>query len=320
MINIEYYDSIFDIVEDYKDPSTTELEKEQIFDEFIRRIWSNNNKRTYVNRKISYTICDKIKKQPEYYDIFKNYSSVYYTSYRHTSKRVDWASLIRQKINNIYSLRFDGRICTDRRYKELLTTPKKLYYRTLSVGDLSPTEVSSTIDSAMNLAQIIFKRSCRKIRLSWDDYVCLVNGYLRRILDGCKTEFEYDMSHTRHNIIEHEWNSEKFYVRYFCIRLDGFFKNYEYEVSGLYVPNSKNKHKYKHCQKCGKLFIVESNSQKYCKCCSGYQKICSKKVICSSCGKEFNVPAKNNKTYRCKECQTRANNILKIEFKNSVVN
>ena len=46
MVNIAYYDSIFDIVEDYNDPSTTAEEKDIIFEELKNRIWKCGNYRT----------------------------------------------------------------------------------------------------------------------------------------------------------------------------------------------------------------------------------------------------------------------------------
>lgn len=66
---------------------------------------------------------------------------------------------------------------------------------------------------------------------------------------------------------------------------------------------------YKHggyirCADCDRLFKQTHGLKRYCKECSAwYVPQEMKTVTCSECGKEFVVSSKNNKTYRCSECQ-----------------
>lgn len=311
MVNTAYYDSIFDIVEDYNDPSTTAEEKDIIFEELKNRIWKCGNYRTTVKKKITYKICNKIASMPEYTEIFSKYTEMEYTSYRHTSKRVGWENLIRQKINNIYSFNFDKNIMTDKRYKDLMYLPKHLYYDVVEGADYTPEYIQQKIDNGLSEAnKLLIKNRNSKITLAWKEYIVIVNNYLRRILDNCQTEFDYDQTHPRDNYFEREWNADKLYVKYFCKSLECYFRNFKYEISGLSVPSSRTKNNYKTCQKCGKLFIVNSNSQKFCKNCISKPMVL-KDIICIDCRKEFKISSKNNKTIRCKECQDKFDRVVK---------
>ena len=58
------------------------------------------------------------------------------------------------------------------------------------------------------------------------------------------------------------------------------------------------------CAECGVLTRgSKKNNKKYCKNCSGYIPMKNKTIICEMCGKQFSVPAKNNKTRCCSDCQ-----------------
>lgn len=61
--------------------------------------------------------------------------------------------------------------------------------------------------------------------------------------------------------------------------------------------------KFIRCQECGILTRYTKN-RKYCKNCASQEPQETKGVICIDCGKRFNVEPKNQKTQRCKECQS----------------
>jgi len=69
------------------------------------------------------------------------------------------------------------------------------------------------------------------------------------------------------------------------------------------------------CENCGTYFRKTSNAQKYCKTCrnevtdTNTQKLC----VCEDCGKVFTTATKNNKSFRCFECQEKANKIATAE-------
>lgn len=61
--------------------------------------------------------------------------------------------------------------------------------------------------------------------------------------------------------------------------------------------------KFVRCQECGVLTRYTKN-RKYCKNCASQEPQETKSVICIDCGKRFEVEPKNQKTQRCKECQS----------------
>lgn len=71
---------------------------------------------------------------------------------------------------------------------------------------------------------------------------------------------------------------------------------------------------YKECKSCGRLFKFKTNAQ-YCrKCAPRYKKIEYKTIECADCGVEVCVSSKDNKTYRCNECQNEADKKIKREW------
>lgn len=61
--------------------------------------------------------------------------------------------------------------------------------------------------------------------------------------------------------------------------------------------------KFIECAECGVLLRKKNNATKYCPACRGYQPIQFKTLICVDCGREFVVNSKSNKSCRCEDCQ-----------------
>jgi hypothetical protein len=60
--------------------------------------------------------------------------------------------------------------------------------------------------------------------------------------------------------------------------------------------------KFIECAECGVLLRKKNNATKYCPSCRGYQPIQFKTLTCVDCGKEFVVNSKSNKSCRCEDC------------------
>ena len=60
--------------------------------------------------------------------------------------------------------------------------------------------------------------------------------------------------------------------------------------------------KFIECAECGVLLRKKNNATKYCPACRGYQPIQFKTLTCVDCGKEFVVNSKSNKSCRCEDC------------------
>lgn len=68
------------------------------------------------------------------------------------------------------------------------------------------------------------------------------------------------------------------------------------------------------CRECGILFRNNKNmSKKYCSACSAQKPLAEKRIFCADCGKAVFISSKNNKTYRCKECQEKADRLRKLK-------
>ena len=89
--------------------------------------------------------------------------------------------------------------------------------------------------------------------------------------------------------------------------------NYK-ELAFTYL-NWKNDGGYKECKCCGRLFRTKKQgNQVYCKKCAPKNTLMEvKTIICSDCGKEVTVCAKDNKTIRCEKCQEERNALLNRE-------
>ncbi len=72
---------------------------------------------------------------------------------------------------------------------------------------------------------------------------------------------------------------------------------------------------YKRCKMCGRWFKPKNMHEWYCSIHKIMHENCDEKEIeCIECGKNFLVPSKNNRSFRCEECQRKRNNEIKREY------
>ena len=102
-MNIDKY--LYEIIDKYK-TSDSDEEKNDLFESFCSSIWSSNNKRRTYNKTITYHVKDSLL-DAEIGKIFDVWSVIEYKGYKSMTKNTDWASLIRQKVNNLYTRYFD---------------------------------------------------------------------------------------------------------------------------------------------------------------------------------------------------------------------
>lgn len=247
MYNIEdkYF---YEILEDYQ----TEVPdvQEEIFKAFCSLIWSSDNKRRVYEKEIKFHIPSGLI-QTEIGSIFNAWSSVSYTAYRSVTKKTDFVSLLRQKVNNIYSALFDERICQQKEYMDLLKVPKQLYLRWIHGENFQPEALTAEIDDAVNRAlnmKASFKK--QKIKLEWQEYKRLIEQYFRKMFDNYISLDDYETNDSM--IVQtNGWNEDNFCISYFCNSLNGYIKNYQKSYFGL--KRGRKKH-YGRCQDCGCLY------------------------------------------------------------------
>lgn len=257
---------LYEIIEDYKEKISDE-DKKKIFDEFCTILWNGDNKRRTYTKSIKFKVRDDLL-ETEIGQIFDAWSVVEYKGYKAISKDNNWSDLIRQKINNLYTKYFDKDVILNKEYMDLLKTPKNLYYRWIKGFDINVDTLTEIIDNAINAAEDVKQKfQKQKIELSWDEYIILIEKFLRIIFDNCMTVDDYEDKYGVPNyVLFNEFaTDDNFYVKYICKSLESYMLNFQKEYYGL--KRGRNK-QYKHCEKCGALIEKSNNKKMYCDECA----------------------------------------------------
>ena len=258
--NIDKY--LYEIIDDYKHSDSDE-EKSDIFKSFCSSIWSSENKRRVYTKTIRFSVRKDLL-QTDVGQVFDVWSEVEYTGYKAMTKETDWCSLIRQKVNNLYTRYFDKDVILKKDYMNLLNTPKRLYYQWIDGIEMSADELTTIIDDAIDDAQklkVTYQK--QKMELSWSEYKKVIEGFFQRCFDNCKLIEDYEKDSKYCGIYDF-MNEDNFYIKYFCKYIENEMKHWEKQYYGL--KRGRNI-KYKRCNKCGRMIEQTNNRILYCKEC-----------------------------------------------------
>lgn len=258
---------LYEIIEDYKSAESTE-EQNEIFHAFCSMIWSSPLKRRTCTKTIRFHVKSSLQ-HTQLGKVFQAWSEVEYKSYQTMTEIENWCSLLRQKINNIYTRYFDKEVILDQEYIDLLKTPKRLYYEWTLGADMDAAAVTELIADAVDQSEKLkAKLQMQKMCLSFYDYKILMEGFLRKGFDRCRLLEEYE---DQSSIITHLdfLNEDHFYVGYLCKRLEGNIKDYRKQYYGLKFNSRKG---YKRCEHCGVLIEKTGNRRTYCDKCAKLKK------------------------------------------------
>ena len=258
----EYDDPfLYEIIEDYKEAKTEE-EKDEIFNSFCSSIWSSDNKRKIYKKSIRFNVRKDLL-QTELGQVFDVWSDIEYTYYKSMTKDENWHSIIRQKINNIYTRYFDKEVILNKEYMNLLKIPKKLYYQWISGIDMNAETVTELIDDAIdNARKTKSKLQQEKMSLSWNEYKKVIEEFLRRCFDNCKLIGEYE-DKTKIITIFNFLTEDNFYVGYICRSLEGEILKWQKKYY-----NIRDHKKYSRCKQCGSMIEKTGNKRLYCDKCA----------------------------------------------------
>lgn len=258
----EYDDPfLYEIIEDYKEAKTEE-EKDEIFNSFCSSIWSSDNKRRIYKKSIRFNVRKDLL-QTELGQVFDVWSDIEYTYYKSMTKDANWHSIIRQKINNIYTRYFDKEVILNKEYMNLLKIPKKLYYQWISGIDMNAETVTELIDDAIdNARKTKSKLQQEKMSLSWNEYKKVIEEFLRRCFDNCKLIGEYE-DKTKIITIFNFLTEDNFYVGYICRSLEGEILKWQKKYY-----NIRDHKKYSRCKQCGSMIEKTGNKRLYCDKCA----------------------------------------------------
>lgn len=275
---------LYEIIDDYKHSDLDE-EKSDIFKSFCSSIWSSENKRRVYTKTIRFSVRKDLL-QTDIGQVFDVWSEVNYTGYKAITKETDWRSLIRQKVNNLYTRYFDKEVILKKDYMNLLNTPKRLYYQWIDGVKMDADELTTIIDDAIDDAQklkITYQK--QKMELTWSEYKKVIEGFFQRCFENCKLIEEYEKDSKYYGIYDF-MNEDNFYIKYFCKSLESYMKNYNKEYYGLKRGRDK---KYKRCKICGRMI----------------EKIHNRKMYCDECAKEvqFNQKKKWDREHRSRKSE-----------------
>lgn len=275
-MNIDKY--LYEIIDDYKS-ADSEDEKLSIFKEFCSSIWNSSNKRRTYTKTIRFKVRNDLL-ESEIGKIFDAWSEVDYIGYKSMTKDTDWCSLIRQKINNLYTRYCDGNVILKKDYMDLLKTPYNLYYRWIKGIEINSDELLNTIEDSIHKAnelKLMYQK--QKMNKSWDEYKKKIEEILLKAFNNCKQIEDYEFENLTNKYIYELSCEDNFYIKYICDCLEGGMLNYQKEDAGLYIPSStKQNKKYKNCKECGKLIEDKTKTRPF--------------IYCENCRKE-----KRKKTY-----------------------
>lgn len=271
--------SLYELIEEYKEVSTIE-EKDKVFKEFCSYIWSSDNRRYVYKKSLHFRVRDDLL-NTNIGKIFDMWSDIEYYSYRRITKDENWYCIIRQKINNIYSLYFDKRIITHRDYMNKLDKPKRMYYAWISGVSMDADYVTDVIDKAMSDAhKLKVQHQKEKMELSWTEYKKLIESFMRKCFDRIKLTEDYEKDHPiilKSNLID----DDHVYVKYINTCIYGEIRKWQKKYYGI-----RDHKKYRRCTSCGCLYEASEHdySSKFCPACrrqrrlNGYKKYNKKRI------------------------------------------
>ena len=202
----------------------------------------------------------------------------------------DWCSLIRQKVNNIYTRYFDKEVILKKDYMDLLKTPKRLYYQWVDGIEMNPIELTTiiynAIDNAQQLKEVYQKQ---KMDLTWSEYKKIIEVFLKKCLDNCKFIEDYELE-SKYNVFYDFINEDNFYIRYFCRSIELSMLNYQKNYYKLKRGRDK---KFIYCKGCGILIEKTGNKKLYCDSCAIQRKKASNKLS----DKKYKNKIRENKKY-----------------------
>lgn len=265
-MNIDKY--LYEIIDDYKNADSEE-EKTEIFKDFCSSIWGSKNKRRTYTRAIKFKVKSDLL-ESEVGQIFNSWSEVNYMSYKAMTKDTDWCSLLRQKVNNLYTRYFDEDVILNKKYMDLLRTPRRLYYRWINGEEMNADELTDIIsDSIYKASELKLVCQKQKMHLSWNEYKKVIEGFWVKIFNRCKLLEDYELEsltdkkiNLTNKYLYNFYNEDKSYIKYICDSLEGEMLKWQKKYYGV-----RDHKRYKRCKECGKLIEKTGKNTQYCSEC-----------------------------------------------------
>lgn len=262
---------LYEIIEDYKHASTCK-EQEEIFSAFCEYLWASKNKRRIYTKAIHF----KVRKDLQDSDpgrLFQTWSDIEYKSCKSRSAENDWCSILRQKINNIYTIYFDSEVILDKEYMEILKFPKKLYYEWSAGKPMDTGTLEELLKKSCDDAQIVRQRlKQQKMSLSWTEYKKIAESFLHTAFHNCRLIDDFESKSSLSCGFDF-LTEDHFYIKYFSRSLDGEIRKWQKKYYKV-----RDHRPLKRCPDCGALIEKTGNKKIYCTGCANLRKKRSNKA------------------------------------------
>ena len=226
-------------------------------------MWGSKNKRRVYTKTIRFKVRDDLL-DSEIGQIFNTWSEVDYIGYKAMTNDTDWCSLIRQKINNLYTRYCDKEVILRKDYMDLLKTPYKLYYRWIKGAEINVDELTNAIeDSIYKASELKAMYQKQKLKKSWNEYKIKIEEFLLRAFNNCKLVEDYEQENLTNKYIYEFASEDNFYISYICKSLEGEMAMWQKECDGV-----RQHQQYKNCKECGKMIERTGNKKIYCDSCA----------------------------------------------------
>jgi hypothetical protein len=292
---------LYNVFEDYL-YSQFESEKNEIARAFFDTLWSVPNDIQIYDVPISYCLLDRLNDEER--SVFSPYNTITYTTHKSFSKNMNAWYLLRQKINNIYVLRCDRRVCNHRDYISTLEIPKKLYYQYIEKNtSLSLSEIKTEIDNSISKSERLLKQYInQKLKISWDEFKIIVERFLLKCISNY-IPIDQNKKNNRIHVNVDCWPEDNYIIKYLSKSLDGYMKNFNKEYHHIKRTNKTIKEK--------PVFLQNQTNRTKTK-----EPILSefKTIKCIVCGDTFQIKKNNKKTKRCSVCQHKHDKLRKREY------
>jgi predicted RNA-binding Zn-ribbon protein involved in translation (DUF1610 family) len=257
------------ILEEYKLSNN----KNDIINKFIEKLWNSEYIFKKYKKRYKFDVFDDLlDNRKDLIELFNKYNVVEYTvcgSFHKNKKKLESIDYIRIRLNNMYGFLFDKDVYYNRKYYNLLLTPKKEYFKLVNIkkekgniNDIKFEEVRINIEDALNETELIKQDSInKKYDINFNNYKKLINTYIERIFNNYKSIEEYEKDYKWELKISVDgWSEDNYVIKYFCKSLTGYMRNYVRDVLN-------KSDQYKECKSCNILFHPTNIKNIYCPDC-----------------------------------------------------
>ena len=297
---------IYEYMEDYQ-IAETEADKKRAVMNFCAHLWeSEPGRRAQVQTE---EFDPEEIQDSNVREIFREYSKTVYWQAITKTKSISSMEILKQRINNLYTIFCDRTLCLERGYLAGLMYPLKLFKQyTRSPDKYSAPEIARLLKESSDKTDRIFRENTgRKMDMTWPAFKRFVEDRMVVIFQNYQ-EPGWDFSGRM--VLSDFINTDHYLISYISSSLTGYLKNERLEFHGI-----RRGHNYEPCHHCGIGFVEIDSPGAHCIRCA--QKKIKRKMqdlICAQCGRVYSVGTKSRRSTLCPMCYTEHRRKKNLEY------